>query len=219
MRILDLFCGAGGASMGYYRAGHDVVGVDIANERRYPFEFVRADALEYVAAHGDEFDFIHASPPCQEVSSTRHLRDAQGKHGRHMNMIPETRAALIATGRPYAIENVPRAPLISPVWLCGSMFGLGVERPEGFRPLRRHRGFETSFELIAPPDTHREQGRPLGVYGSQRDDIPSGGQTVASIAEAREIMGIDWMLWTDIVEAIPPAYTEWIGRRLPELRA
>lgn len=215
-RLLDLFCGAGGASMGYHRAGFEVVGVDLANERRYPFEFIRADALEFVAEHGHEFDVIHASPPCQEVSSTRHLRDAQGGTGRHLNLIPETRTALIASGLPYVIENVPRSPLLDPVWLCGSMFGLGVwrEDEQKFRPLRRHRGFESSVKMAAPPDTHREQGRPLGVYGSMRDDIPSGGQTVRSIAEARELMGIDWMLWGDIIESIPPAFTEWIGGQL-----
>jgi DNA (cytosine-5)-methyltransferase 1 len=214
VRLLDLFCGAGGAGAGYARAGFEVVGVDLAPQRRYPFEFVQADALAYVAEHGREFDVIHASPPCQEVSSTRHLRDAQGKQGRTINLIPETRAALRATGRIYVIENVPRAPLVDPVWLCGSMFGLGIEREEGFRPLRRHRGFESNLPLVAPPDMHRAQPRPLGVYGSKNDSIPSGGQTVRSIEEGREIMGIDWMIWTELVEAIPPAYTEWIGRAI-----
>lgn len=212
-RLLDLFCGAGGAGMGYHRAGFEVVGVDIEDQPHYPFEFHRADALAFPL---DGFDAIHASPPCQEYSATRHLRDAQGSRGRTRALLAEVRDRLMGSERPYVIENVPRAPLVSPVWLCGSMFGLGVMRPEGYRPLRRHRGFESAFPLgPAPVDTHRLQPRPLGVYGSMRDDIPSGGQTVASIGEARELMGIDWMpRWDDLKEAIPPAYTEWIGRQL-----
>ncbi len=209
-RLLDLFCGAGGASAGYVAAGWEVVGVDLAPQPRYPFPFVQADALK-VAGMFHLFDAIHASPPCQEVSSTRHLRDAQGKQGRHLNLIPQTRALLRASGLPYVIENVPRAPLIAPVWLCGSMFGLAV--PRG--PLRRHRGFESNAGLgAAPPDTHRLLGRPLGVYGSMRDDIPHGGRTVESLAEGQALMGIDWMRWDELKESIPPAFTEWVGRRL-----
>ena len=205
--LLDLFCGAGGAAMGYHRAGFEVVGVDIANERRYPFEFHRGDALEFLAAHGQEFDVIHASPPCQTFSRTRHLRDAQGKGTDKVNLIPETRGLLAYVGRPYVIENVPGAPLIDPLVLCGSMFGLKV---------RRHRLFETSPLLWAylGKCRHREQGRPIGVYGSMRDDIPKGGRTARTLEEAREAMGIDWMLWGDLVEAIPPAYTDWIGAQL-----
>jgi DNA (cytosine-5)-methyltransferase 1 len=211
--MLDLFCGAGGAAMGYHRAGFDVVGVDIKPQRHYPFEFHQADALAlpaWLAARG--FDAIHASPPCQEVSATRHLRDAQGKQGRTVNLIPQTREWLRSTGLPYVIENVPRAPLLEPVWLCGSMFGLEVEAG----PLRRHRGFESNARLTAPEDTHRQQGRPLGVYGSMRDDIPRGGRTVRSLAEGQALMGIDWMPWSALVESIPPAYTEWLGRQLLE---
>jgi DNA (cytosine-5)-methyltransferase 1 len=210
-RLLDLFCGAGGAAVGYHRAGFEVVGVDINPQPRYPFEFYRVDAfdaLEGMAGWG--FDVIHASPPCQEFSSTRHLRDAQGKQGRTLDLLSETRRAIRATGLDYVIENVPRAPLIDPVWLCGSMFGLEVERG----PLRRHRGFESNMLLLAPPDKHRQQGRPLGVYGSMRDDIPHGGRTVESLAEGQALMGIDWMTWNELKEAIPPAYTEWIGRQL-----
>lgn len=206
-RLLDLFCGAGGAAMGYHRAGFEVVGVDIKPQPHYPFEFHQADALTYPL---DGFDAIHASPPCQEVSSTRHLRDAQGKKGRTINLIPETRRRLTSSGLCYVIENVPRAPLENPIWLCGSMFGLAVERG----PLRRHRGFESCAPLSAPVDTHLAEGRPLGVYGSMRDDIPHGGRTVESLAEGQSLMGIDWMRWSELVEAIPPAYTEWIGRQI-----
>jgi DNA (cytosine-5)-methyltransferase 1 len=193
--------------MGYHRAGFEVVGVDIKPQPHYPFEFHRDDALTF---DYEGFDVIHASPPCQEVSSTRHLRDAQGKQGRTLNLIPETRDRLRRSGLVYVIENVPRAPLLDPVWLCGSMFGLSV--PRG--PLRRHRGFESNAPLVALPDLHRFQGRPLGVYGSMRDDIPHGGRTVESLAEGRALMGIDWMKWDELKEAIPPAYTAWIGQLL-----
>lgn len=213
MKVLDLFCGAGGAAMGYHRAGFDVVGIDIKPQPRYPFTFVRADALDTILGMTADagYALIHASPPCQEVSSTRHLRDAQGGKGRTVNLIPQTRKALQRTGLPYVIENVPRAPLIDPIWLCGSMFGLQV--PRG--PLRRHRGFETNIDgITAPADTHRSQGRPLGVYGTMRDDIPSGGRTVESLEEGRALMGIDWMRWSELIEAVPPAYTEWLGRQI-----
>ena len=193
--------------MGYHRAGFDVVGVDINPQPHYPFEFHLGDALAYPT---EGFDAIHASPPCQEVSSTRHLRDAQGKKGRTVNLIPQTRDRLRASGLPYVIENVPRAPLEDPIWLCGSMFSLRCERG----PLRRHRGFESNVPLVAPADTHRDLGRPVGVYGSMRDDIPAGGRTAQSISEAQELMGIDWMPWSRLVEAIPPAYTEAIGKQL-----
>lgn len=212
MRLLDLFCGAGGASMGYHRAGFDVTGVDIANEKRYPFTFIRTDVRDVL---GDldflrSFDVIAASPPCQTHSRTKHLRDAQGKSTSKVDMILETRAALMSAGRPYVIENVPGAPLIDPLLLCGSSFGLRV---------RRHRLFESSLPLFGLPCNHTAQGRPVGVYGSMRDDIPQGGKTAESLQEAREAMGIDWMLWGDLVESIPPAYTEFIGRQLVDSMA
>ncbi len=206
-RLLDLFCGAGGAGYGYMLAGFDVLGVDAVRQPRYPFPMIVADVM---SIEWSGFDVIHASPPCQEVSATRHLRDAQGKKGRTVNLIAPVRERLQASKVPYVIENVPRAPLIDPVWLCGSMFGLEVERG----PLRRHRGFESNVPLTAPQDTHRDQGRPLGVYGSMRDDIPHGGRTVESLGEGQALMGIHWMRWGELVEAIPPAYTEWIGHQL-----
>lgn len=200
--MLDLFSGAGGAAMGYVEAGFEVVGVDIKPQPRYPFEFHQADALSFPL---NGFDVIHASPPCQEYSSTARLRDAQGKKGTTLPLLEPVRVMLARSGLPYVIENVPRAPLIAPVWLCGTMFGLGVERPEGWRPLRRHRGFESNAPLIAPLDPHRSMGRPLGVYGSMKDDIPQGGQTVQSVEEAQRIMGIDWMSrWDELKESIPP---------------
>jgi DNA (cytosine-5)-methyltransferase 1 len=207
MKLLDLFCKAGGASVGYARAGFEVVGVDIKKQKRYPFEFICADALEVLRDHDfvAQFDAIAASPPCQTHSITKNLRIAQGKSTDKIDLIPETRAALIASGKPYIIENVPGAPLINPVTLCGSAFGLAV---------RRHRNFESNIELIGTGCDHKKQGRPVGIYGGMRDSIPHGGKTADSIEQARSAMGIDWMIWGELVEAVPPAYTENLGNQL-----
>jgi DNA (cytosine-5)-methyltransferase 1 len=209
MRMLDLFCKAGGASVGYHRAGFEVVGVDIKKQKRYPFEFIQADALEVMQDLDflRSFDVLVGSPPCQTHSITQHLRNAQGKSTDKVDLIPETRAAFIESGLPYVIENVPGAPLKDALVLCGSSFGLKV---------RRHRLFESTIPLTGLPCDHKGQGRPVGIYGSMRDNIPKGGRTAHSIEEARDAMGIDWMLWGDLVEAIPPAYTEHIGRQLLE---
>ena len=209
MRMLDLFCKAGGASVGYHRAGFEVVGVDIKKQKRYPFEFIQADALEVMQDLDflRSFDVLVGSPPCQTHSITQHLRNAQGKSTDKIDLIPETRAAFIESGLPYVIENVPGAPLKDALVLCGSSFGLKV---------RRHRLFESTIPLTGLPCDHKGQGRPVGIYGSMRDNIPKGGRTAHTIEEAREAMGIDWMLWGDLVEAIPPAYTEHIGRQLLE---
>jgi DNA (cytosine-5)-methyltransferase 1 len=200
---LDLFCGGGGAAVGYARAGFKVVGVDTALQRDYPFEIHRTDALAFVLEHGDQFDLIHASPPCQTHSITANLARAQGKRASTVNLIPATRAALRTTGKPYIIENVPGSPLIEPVVLCGSMFGLRV---------RRHRWFESNVTLRAPcPCDHKGQGRPVGVYGSPNDDIPCGGRTARDLRDGQDAMGIEWLPWSRLKEAIPPAYTEWLG--------
>jgi DNA (cytosine-5)-methyltransferase 1 len=207
--MLDLFCKAGGASMGYYRAGFEVTGIDIKNQKRYPFEFIKADAVEVLKDidYLKSFDVLVGSPPCQTHSITQHLRNAQGKSTDKIDLIPETRAGFIASGKPYVIENVPGAPLLNPLTLCGSSFGLKV---------RRHRLFESNILLTGITCNHKEQGKPVGIYGSMRDEIPGGGHTAKTIEQAREAMGIDWMLWGDLVEAIPPAYTEFIGNQIIE---
>jgi len=151
------------------------------------------------------FDVIAASPPCQTHSASKHLRVAQGKTTDKVDLIPQTRQALIASGKPYVIENVPGAPLINPVQFCGSYFGLKV---------RRHRLFESNLPIIGSGCKHKEQGRPVGIYGSMRDEIPGGGHTAKTIEQAREAMGIDWMIWGELVEAIPPVYTYEIGKQL-----
>ena len=207
MKLLDLYCKAGGASKGYQLAGFEVVGVDIKKQKRYPFEFIQADCLELMKDMNflRSFDVITASPPCQTHSITQHLRNAQGKSTDKIDLIPQTREALIASGKPYVIENVPGAPLINPIRMCGSAFGLKV---------RRHRLFESNIQLTSSVCKHKEQGKPVGIYGSMRDEIPKGGHTAKSIEQAREAMGIDWMIWGELVEAIPPAYTETIGKQI-----
>lgn len=206
MRILDTFCGAGGAGMGYYRAGFEVVGVDIEPQPHYPFEFHQADALEYIAEHGHEFDAIHASPPCQRYSS---MTKRWGRSESHPDLIAATRNLLIETGKPYIIENVVGAPLIQPILLCGSMFpSLQV---------RRHRLFELSFYILTMSCDHESQGEIVGVYGhsggrSTRDNIK-----FHSVDDWRLAMGISWMTGRELAESIPPAYTQFIGAHLLEV--
>ena len=210
MKLLDLFCGVGGASVGYAQAGFEVHGVDLKHGKRYPFTYLRADVLDVL--RNDEFiqqfDVIHASPPCQTHSITQHLRNAQGKSTSKIDLIPETRAALIASGKPYIIENVVGSPLINPIQVCGSSFGLQV---------RRHRLFESNLKLQGSKCNHKAQGRPVGVYGSLNDEIPNGGKTAKTISEARIAMGIDWAIWTELVEAIPPAFTKYLGHQVIRL--
>ena len=207
MKLLDLYCKAGGASRGYQLAGFEVVGVDIKKQKRYPYEFIQADCLELMKDMEflRSFDVITASPPCQTHSITQHLRNAQGKSTDKIDLIPQTREALVASGKPYVIENVPGSPLINPIRMCGSSFGLKV---------RRHRLFESNIQLTSSICNHKEQGKPVGIYGSMRDEIPKGGHTAKSIEQAREAMGIDWMIWGELVEAIPPIYTQTIGKQI-----
>jgi DNA (cytosine-5)-methyltransferase 1 len=207
MKLLDLYCKAGGASKGYADAEFEVTGVDIKKQKRYPYTFIQADCLDVLQDLDflRSFDAIAASPPCQTHSRTKHLRDAQGKTTDKVDLIPQTREKLIESGVPYVIENVPGAPLIKPVQMCGSSFGLKV---------RRHRLFESSVQLVGSVCDHKTQGKPVGIYGSMKDEIPGGGHTAKSIEQAREAMGIDWMLWGDLVEAIPPRYTYEIGKQL-----
>jgi DNA (cytosine-5)-methyltransferase 1 len=207
MKLLDLFCGVGGASVGYAQAGFEVHGVDLKHGKRYPFTYLRADVLDVLKddEYIQQFDVIHASPPCQTHSITQHLRNAQGKSTSKIDLIPETRAALIASGKPYIIENVPGSPLIDPIQLCGSSFGLKV---------RRHRLFESNMNLVGSICDHKSQGRPIGVYGSLKDEIPNGGKTADTIDEARNAMNMPWAIWTELVEAIPPAYTKYLGDQI-----
>lgn len=206
MKLLDAFCKAGGASAGYHRAGFDVTGVDIEPQPHYPFTFVQADAFDYIAAHGHEYDAITASPPCQDYSVTASLHAA-----RYPRLIAPLRKLLLQVGCPYVIENVQGAKrdLNSPILLCGSSFGLGV---------RRHRLFETSWPILfVPPCAHYLQPEPVDVTGTggpaAREPCSGGGihRKPLDLAAAREAMGIDWMTRRELGEAVPPVYTEFIG--------
>lgn len=217
LKLLDLFCGAGGAGMGYHQAGFEVTGVDIVAQPRYPFRFIQADALEYLALHGSEFDAIHASPPCQVYSALAHLARKT-----HKGLIPEARELLIKSEKPFVIENVPGAPLRNPTILCGTMFGLSTS--DGAQ-LRRHRLFETSFAvLLTPPCRHA--GRTIGIFGSKGRDTGEEKRHYSKpkedrgappdsilfpLEEAQLAMGIDWMNYKELSQAIPPAYTKFIG--------
>ena len=206
LKLLDLFCGAGGASAGYARAGFEVTGIDVKHGKRYPFDYIKGDVRDYLDPEFlQQFDVIAASPPCQSFSATKHLRNAQGKSTTKTNMIPMVRDALMMANRIYVIENVPNAPLINPIQLCGSAFGLKV---------RRHRLFESNFKLKGTECHHKQQGKPVGIYGSMRDEIPNGGHTAKTMEQANKAMGIDWMIWGELVESIPPAYTYYIGQQL-----
>lgn len=216
-RLLDLFCGAGGCSMGYHRAGFEVTGVDLKPMPRYPFEFIQGDALEYLAAHGHEYDVIHASPPCQAFTSMKVMHNARDHH----DLLTPTRALLESAGRPWVIENVVGAPIHHGIMLCGSMFGLGVEVYDGWRQLRRHRWFEASVAMLAPPCQH--SGATIGIYGDHARDRrrkPGVRERGVDFPDADKLqlastaMGIDWMIWKELSQAIPPAYTEYIGRQL-----
>jgi len=194
--------------MGYHLAGFQVTGIDIKHGKRYPFTYQRKSVMDLLPSDLEPYDFIHASPPCQTFSITKNLRIAQGKSTDKLDLLEPTRELLIESGKPYVIENVKGAPLINPVQLCGSSFGLKV---------RRHRLFESNLPIKGSQCDHKSQGRPVGVYGSMRDEIPNGGKTAESLNEGRKAMGIDWMLWGELVEAIPPIYTKFIGDQVREL--
>jgi DNA (cytosine-5)-methyltransferase 1 len=202
-RLLDLFCGAGGAAMGYHRAGFEVVGVDINPQPNYPFEFHRADALIYPL---DGFDAIHASPTCQHHSKTKKILEGKGLKSRgcadHIGLI-RTRIK----GHLYVIENVPGSPLVNPIRLCGLMFGLRV---------LRHRLFESSIVLVQPPHPkHNGTTNSHRGYSRGGEYVTVGGHNYNRV-EGAKAMDIDWMQKRDgeLNEAIPPAYTEFIGKQL-----
>lgn len=219
-RLLDLFCGAGGAGVGYSRAGFDVVGVDLVAQPHYPFEFWLWDALLYLKQWDGSlrFDAIHASPPCPRYSVLRHANVTKGSD--HPDLVDATRELLEATGLPWVMENVPGAPMTPQIVLCGSMFGLG----SGERQLRRHRLFESNVMLMQPQCQHK--GEAIGVYGGGptgrytfENGIRKGlkgrrGGYQGRVDERREAMGIDWMTSKELNNAIPPAYTEFIGKQL-----
>jgi len=200
--------------MGYHKAGYEVVGVDINPQPHYPFEFHQADALDYLEAHGREFDVIHASPPCQLYTGMRRITLARFGHvPDHPDLIAVTRRGLLKNGKPFVIENVQNSPLHTQFILCGAALGL----PH----VARHRHFESNVLFLGIPKcNHLKQPYTIGVYGERPD-----GRRVSyrqyrlcriarSLNEAQELMEIDWMDWNEIRNAIPLRYTEFIGKQL-----
>ncbi|MEU9419693.1 DNA methylase [Streptomyces sp. NPDC048272] len=214
--LLDLFCCSGGAAVGYHRAGFDVTGVDIVARPRYPFPFQQGDALTVLAdliTSGEiaAYSAIHASPPCQgKCALTVGTNRSQGWGGTHEDLVAPTRELLDASGLPYVIEQPNgRAAIRKDLTLCGEMFGLGV---------LRHRNFELGCWTTAQPQHLRHRGYVRGHRHGVRRDGPyvaaygSGGGK-ATVPEMQTAMGIHWTdVREELTEAIPPAYTEWIGR-------
>lgn len=248
-KCLDLFCGAGGASMGYNRAGFEMTGVDRSFQKRYPFRFIQDDAISYALAHGYEYDCIVASPPCQAHSNITPDKS------KHIDLIPQTRFVLQSLGLPYIIENVAGAKkaMRNPVMLCGADFGLKVYR---------HRLFESNVMLLVPPHVPHRDNTPRaghavssagfvsvtsggtslkGLTAGQLEDMqiwqgrtersrtskpetfhryisPNGFISVSGHFSAgdyvRFAMGIDWMTNAELAQAIPPAFTEFLGKQL-----
>jgi DNA (cytosine-5)-methyltransferase 1 len=209
-RLLDLFCCAGGAGVGYNEAGFDVIGIDINPQPNYPLPFIQADVLTLDPQFIATFDAVHASPPCQSYSD---LAKRNGNAEKWPRLIEPVRELLVASGIPFVIENVEGAPLIDPIVLCGTMF------PE-LRVLR-HRLFETNFPISAPPHgphpkvhTFDKRKSHFGKTNEWEDFVQVTGGGNCSIAAARHAMGITWMTKREINEAIPPAYTRFIGKHL-----
>jgi DNA (cytosine-5)-methyltransferase 1 len=215
-RLLDLFCCAGGAGMGYHKAGFDVVGVDLSPQPRYPFAFIQHDALTLDPRFLRSFDAIHASPPCQGYTAMRHAPGAKGAP----RLISAVRNMLEQSGLPWVIENVEdaRSEMRDPIMLCGTSFELGAEGAQ----LQRHRLFETNFGAVGAACEHDSSRPTVGVYGGHarirsakfggrttRDVWPNGHKPVAA-----EAMGMDWATLAEMSEAIPPAYTRFIGAQM-----
>lgn len=213
--LIDLFCKAGGVAMGYHRAGFDVIGVDIEPQRRYPFQFIRADVWALTPQFFLGADAVHASPECQGYSSMRHAKGAKGRP----QEIGRARTMLQGLGLPYVIENVEDAAwdMIEPILLCGSMFGLGAQGHQ----LQRHRMFESNI-AISPPAACAHTTPVIGVYGghARNRSAKHGGRGTKDVwhgghkAAASEALGIDWMTLDELSEAIPPAFTEHLGHQL-----
>lgn len=209
-RLLDLFCCAGGAGMGYHQAGFEVVGVDIDFQPNYPFTFIQSDALMLDREFIESFDAIHASPPCQSYSV---LAKRNGNGHEWPRLVEPVRKMLIRSGLPYVIENVVGAPLHNPILLCGTMF------PK--LRIIRHRLFEANFLILTHPHgkhplvhTFDKRKSHYGKTDERKDFVMVTGGGNCSVAAARTAMGIDWMNKKELNESIPPAYTRLIGEQL-----
>lgn len=226
-RLLDLFCGEGGAARGYAEAGFDVFGIDNSQDRlaHYPYDCDSADALRYLLAHGHEFDVIHASPPCTGYSQGTVAVPA--RLTRYVRLIAATRRALQIVGKPYLIENVQGAEgeMKYPILLCGRMFGLHTHDTDGtLLVLDRHRLFESNLTIRAPkhPVHHRTKIQVAGAYSGARRDkkeakVERAGGYTPHPTIAGQLLGIDWMSAPGLRLAIPPAYTAHLGRQVRRL--
>lgn len=209
--LLDTYCKAGGTSMGYYQAGFEVVGVDIEPQKNYPFEFYQSDAIEFIGRFGKDFDVIAGSPPCQYYTP---LKALTGKT--YPRLINATRKIMQSTGRPYIIENVKgaRFELMNPIMLCGTMFGLRVIR---------HRYFECDPVIWFPPSqctcsalyTHSGHGQHSSFENGATAICVVGNDFKAS--DAKIAMDIDWMTKMELSQAIPPPYTNWLGKEFRKI--
>jgi DNA (cytosine-5)-methyltransferase 1 len=207
VKILDLYCGAGGASMGIHQAypTAEITGVDIKKRKRYPFPFIQADVLGFTPEFLEGYDFFWASPPCQAFSqSTTAIR--ANKRKIYNDFIPFTRQLLLGTGKPFIIENVIMAPLLNSVMLCGQMFGLR---------LLRHRIFEANFPLVAPPHMSHK-GLRAGIDGDFITCVKGAEKTGETKVEWQRSMGIDWMTMREMSEAVPPAYSKYLFNQFLE---
>lgn len=219
--LLDLFCCEGGAGEGYRRAGFNITGIDHERQTRYPGRFIQWDALEFVKKYGHRYDAVHASPPCQKYSRSKHTHSKE-----HPDLLQPTRDALEELGKPYIIENVYGADMTNIVTLCGATFGLTATDTDGTPlVLRRHRLFESN-EWLWPAECEHlgyvDRGYKIaGVYGAgcrtQESAKERGGGYTPSKEVAERLLGIDWMSAHGLTQAIPPAYTEYLGKQLIEI--
>lgn len=205
-RLLDLYCGGGGASFGYDLAGFEVTGVDIVEQSNYVGDFVCDDAITFLNEFGHEYDVIHASPPCQQYSKS--TSDQRTRGITYPDLVGPTRDALITCGKPYIIENVVGAPLIDPILLCGAMFNI---------PTYRHRLFECSFPISAPQHPkHVAKVNRIGIRPKADEYIEYIGHFPGKDIVAA-FTGLTWLTTNQLAQSIPPQYTRYIGRRTLEL--
>lgn len=207
MIALDLFCGAGGASKGIFNCGFEVVGVDNVPQHNYPYEFFCEDAIEFMDAGLDDFDFIWASPPCQAYSWAAKQHENRGKE--YPDLVAITREYLVKSGKPYIIENVVGAPLIDPIVLCGTMF-------PGQLKVFRHRLFESNIPLVVEMECDHVGHKAKERRSDGGDFFTVAGHNLGTYSEWASAMGIDWMTKKELSQAIPPVYSEYLVKQVVE---